>query len=287
MAARSRSQADGPTLFPMEEPGEVTQETQNLRDPKVPTSEPPGEDGSSVQFDLGSIQWFRQLLALPLERAVAEARQFQIERRQQPGEEGRHHTPLFWFVWPLKGHPELEHLGAKAAWVQVDAIVEGWPCKRRKTFDAWAHWLDLARVDAQAEFMGVWRGIRFLPGQAPLPIALEKAREMPLRLKPEILDQRPDGYAFFISVAGWLQVSMGEQNILLPCRRLAKNLGVSEMTISRYRRDALKDGYVRQIKEHVFRSRGESESTEFQFDLARFPGLRDEAAPRTDEVSGE
>jgi hypothetical protein len=76
-------------------------------------------------------------------------------------------------------------------------------------------------------------------------------------------------------------VIVGNQNITLPCENLAELMNVSAMTISRYRNWAVKDGYLRRVKEHKFSSRGQGNATEFRFDVSRWRCLDEKAQQGT------
>jgi hypothetical protein len=54
-------------------------------------------------------------------------------------------------------------------------------------------------------------------------------------------------------------------SFLLPCHKLAPVLACRPMTISRYRKKAIRDGYLKVVKTHSYRSDGKGEATEFQF----------------------
>jgi hypothetical protein len=187
--------------------------------------------------------------------------------------EGRDHgdpwqSPLFEFTWLAKGHLQMKNLTA----VQALQRVEAWLMNGRSGNRDQA-WLDKFCIvgveeaeDARAEFIDVWERIKFPPGCSPLETALERAKDC--RLQPP--DCRTDGYVEFISVAGHLQALRGANPILLPCHKLAELLGLSHMTIARYRAWAVKDGHLRITRVHRFDSR---EATEFRFDLSRYPSL--------------
>jgi hypothetical protein len=154
--------------------------------------------------------------------------------------------------------------------------------------DDWERWLDVSREDAHAEFYGAWDQVRFLPGRMPLESALEYADRLPLELNAETREGRPEGYQRFISIAGWLQVGMGDRNILLPVEDLAEALGVQPMTVSRYRKWAEEDGFLKQVKGHVYKGKGRGgKATEFRFKVGRFPILREAAQEGTAESFDE
>jgi hypothetical protein len=93
-------------------------------------------------------------------------------------------------------------------------------------------------------------------------------------LDPKNAPQYSDVFPKFISVAGWLQVVNGNRAIWLPEDRLEELLGVRKETIRRYKRAAIKEGYLRQVK-----GSAPGRPTGFRFDVRRFE-LLNEAAER-------
>jgi hypothetical protein len=141
----------------------------------------------------------------------------------------------------------------------------------------------VGRDDAEAEFLGAWDKIRYLPGYSPLRCALEHARHTTLRLKEEVAQKRPAGYPLFVTLAGWLQVGMGDRDILLPVEEVAELLHVQPVTVSRYRRWAVLDGYLKEVKPYEFRGKGRGgKATECRFDVSLFPCLRERAQDGTE-----
>jgi hypothetical protein len=82
-----------------------------------------------------------------------------------------------------------------------------------------------------------------------------------------------------VSLAGWLQVTMGDRPILFPCKKVAEVLGVSAMSVSRYRQLAIRDGHLRLVREH---SMGKQLATEFRFAVSRFSILEEKAQQGTE-----
>ncbi len=158
-------------------------------------------------------------------------------------------APLFWFVWLLRGHEDMRQYLDNPAnpW----KIVEKWltnstkMCREsgkappfRFNSDPWEAWFGVSRAEAKAEFLTVWKKSRFKPGHGPL------------------------------QQAGHLQVISGDSDIMLPCQKVGELLKVSKMTISRYRRFAIEDGYMAEMKPHSFRSKGSSDATQFRFNVS-------------------
>jgi hypothetical protein len=179
---------------------------------------------------------------------------------------------IFYFIQLVKAHPSVATVQGKTAFRRVDRAI------RQSRPSSWEHWLGVTRDDAEAAFIDAWDKIRYFPGRTPLGNAHEQSARSPLRLNKETKERRSDGYERFISLAGWLQVGMGDRPIMLPCREVGDLLSVQPMTISRYRKWAKEDGFLREVKGAKFGGRhGEGEATEFRFDTSRFPCLDNRA----------
>jgi hypothetical protein len=267
---------------------DVNQESQSTRtNQELPkkTTEPLREPASAVRPHVprSSKEIFRHELANGCPSSLSlEAYLIHVVEEQRGHESETWQSPLFYFIRILKAHPALSEATAKQAFQKVETIMKTWrhaiPKKPPSRPDDWLHWLEVTRDDAEAEFLGVWDKVRYLPGFSPLDNALEHAQRYPLQLAKENADRRPEGYQRFISIAGWLQVGMGDQNILLPVEDLGEILGVEPMTVTRYRRWAKEDGFLQEIKPYEFKGRMKSgRATEFRFDVSRFPILRERA----------
>ncbi len=205
----------------------------------------------------------------------------------QQGQRGGKSSPIFDFTRALRGHPELssfENKPAKAFALIEKHIRDTWGYSKHE--DPWLELFSHDKPDARAAFVEAWQEIRFHVGQDPLEQARDRARQMRLWIKPDTKDLRSideeeprseHDYEFFVSLAGWLQVSMGNRPIYLPCIAVGELMGVSPCTISRYRRWAVKDQYLRETKPHQFRSGGGGEATEFRFNVSLYPVLSDKA----------
>ncbi len=293
---------------------DVTHETQRLKRPSetqeiqrdparraadadsLPPIEDP-EDGYRRrirEYRSDRAQWFGKVVKQPFDRFMVDAYHFWRERS---ADEEEWKSVLFWFAWIIRGHTDMQRLlksPAKAI-SKVETVMRGWTqsikARREKppygsSSDPWMDWFGVDRYDARAEFVDVWQKARFLPGHSPLQQAFDEARRMRLLLSEEMRTIRAAApsserderdYEFFISLAGHLQVAVGDQPIKLPCDALAVTLGVSKMTISRYRRWAIADKFIAVVKEHTFRSKGRSDATEFRFDVRWYSALAEKA----------
>lgn len=248
-------------------------------------------------------EFFAELVELPFYDFAVKAYQHHWEMTRENA--GRWQGKLFWFVWLMRGHADMEkHLpNARAALKVIESLVKGWTkaAKAKQqtppfgfTGEAWRDWFGVATEDAHAEFTEVWTKSRFRPGHGPLEQAADMARRERLTMRDEVLnnpnrppeDKRSErNYSFFLSVAGHLQVIVGLDNIKLPCEAVSELLGISKDTVSRYRRWGMEDGYLELVKEHKFRgAKANNIATEFRFDVSNFKLLRELAVERDDEV---
>ena len=242
--------------------------------------------------------WFASVVALPFDDFLKKAWEFHHDQADTFPD---WHTDLFFFAWILRGHQAMAQYleRPKEALSLVERHLKAWSsaAKTRKqeppygfhAGDAWDDWFGIPTADARAEFVDVWSKSRFLPGHEPLVQASESAKRLRLVLPEDVAAKRPiaggrdeSDYEFFVSLAGHLQVVVGDQAIKLPCQKLSELVGVSKMTISRYRRWALEDGFLRLTRPHRFRAGGQGDATEFRFDVSRWKRLADRAQPGTE-----
>jgi hypothetical protein len=195
----------------------------------------------------------------------------------------RWQSPLFLFVRLAKAHPALRKLATAKAFAAINRVVETWRCR---TGERGWQYFDVGREDAQVEFLDAWDKVRYLPGRSPLQNALLLAKEKPLSLCKEVAARRSPEYPRFISLAGWLQVCVGDQPILLPVEDVGELLGITSMTVSRYRRMAVEDGLLKEIRPYEFCGKKKGgRATEFRFDVSLVPIL-EERAKQTPESPG-
>jgi hypothetical protein len=69
----------------------------------------------------------------------------------------------------------------------------------------------------------------------------------------------------FLNIARSLHRQLNGSPFMLPCHKLAPLLDCKPMTISRYRQKAIRDGHLKILKEHSFRSATKGDATEFEF----------------------
>lgn len=180
---------------------------------------------------------------------------------------GPYHTQLWSFTRSVKSHYP-EGTDPHCVFFEIEDEIEqrgGWAI-----LDT-----DLTDEELYFEFVCNWNAVRFRDGETPLGNAVAMADTHPLMpARASKSKDRLIGYARFISIAGWLQVAMGNCEILLPVDTLAPILGVSAMTVTRYRQTAIRDGYLKVVQEH---SHPKRRATEFLFDVTRFSVLHEKA----------
>jgi hypothetical protein len=177
-------------------------------------------------------------------------------------------SALWHYVRLLKVHPHLADLDAD------DAFDLTW-----EVADDLGGLEDLLGVgmdeeSIELEFLTCWDKIRFRPGLTPLENAAAQADSMPL-VPRRCRNGRNGLYARFVSIAGWLQVSMRDRNILLPIDLLAGILKCDRSRVSQLRQLACKDGFLEVIKKHLYKSGGTGRATEFRFDVSQFECLEE------------
>jgi len=194
-------------------------------------------------------------------------------------------SELWTFLRLVKAHPDLCHRPGSEAFRKVEAIMNGWLKRLGLKGDPWATYLGVTHGTAETEFDDAWDKIRFTPGLDAFGNALDQANVCPLELPWEHRQGRSEVYSRFISVAGWMQVIVGAKPILLPVRRLGELLDVTNMTISRLRTWAKKDGYIREVKKSEFsKATRKGRATEFVFRVACCESLRKKAQEGTEEL---
>lgn len=273
----------------------TSNETQEIQREK--TSPPAGSPSK------GRAAFFKQAVQLPLDDYMIQAYYYNRDNKHNVGWK----TSLFHFVWFMRGHPDLHqhHNNAAQAFKVADHYLSSWTkgMKTKKSSppygfnsDPWFDWFEVEKAEAKAEFYDVWQKSRYLPGHDPIEQAIIANRKNRLLIRDDIREKRPVSpsseaderdYEFFIGIAGHLQVAMGNEPIKLPCGKLSEALGLSAMTISRFRRWAIEDRYLTVSKAHKFRSKGVSEATEFFFDVSRYAKLKEKAQPGTIEAFHE
>ena len=240
-------QADGHTGYP------DSQETQDSQDIQRNTP----SSATSAEVRVSS----RTLWDLPL---------YQFLKHVVDELEGYDETypPAFFvFVRMCKGY-WLEGKTGESAFDEVEPVIRklgGWPPSFGDE--------EIDGEEAYTEFVTLWDKVRYRPDETPLTNAAAKAKAYPLSTRRSTEKRRLPGYNRFVSLAGWLQVSMGDKPIMLPCRACAEVLKTTPRMVSLWRQWAIEDEFLVVIKSHAYHPNGKSEATVFRFDVGRWTCL--------------
>ena len=151
------------------------------------------------------------IATLPLKAFVAKAGLISIDASECSD---TWKSPTWEFVRLCRTHPKLMSLTADQAFNKIPWSATGF------------------EDEEQLTFIAEWDRVRSLPGMSPLHWAANLARQHPL------LSTRKHLQTFneFVSLAGWLQVSVGVNNpIFSPTRKVAEILSLkSNATVRRY-----------------------------------------------------
>jgi len=253
--------------------------------------------GDSTLEEIRSI-FYRDLAArapssLSLEAHIVASHAHNLEKLESPA---RYRTPLWEFGRAMMPHPAIADISPDEALDVLEESFCGWvshlngsaPSSRRRKVLGGVDgvWLWLFRdlhlqrgvpaiasaEDGRVEFVNTLEVARFGAGADPLDCAFNLARRH--RLEPRVGTKRLNEYAMFVSIAGWLQNIMGDRPIGLPESRIGDMLKVESITISRYRKRAMRAGLLEKVEDHHFGGKpGLGRATTFRFDVSRFPVL--------------
>jgi hypothetical protein len=209
-----------------------------------------------------------------LTELILEALKSVPERSDESQSGAAYRTPLWDFARILRAHPRLEGLPPRKAFTAICDAVRGF-CNEGQ--EPWTDYLGFTEED-EYEFLTIWRKVKFPAGVDFLADAVSMADSEPL-----VFESHGDGkittYERFVSIAGYLQVSLGpDVNILLPCEKIAEILNVDPSRVSQLRQLAVADGYLVEVVPYRPPQTGRGRSTEFSFCLDRFPELQSPAS---------
>jgi hypothetical protein len=194
-------------------------------------------------------------------------------------------SPVYNFARACRAHPQLAKLHSKddpedaavAALDIVDRVVSSW----KPDGGAWQKYFGVAsEADARTEFLDAWVKARRALGPTAVQDAAMRAKAQPIILDAKLVKKRGGKeYIDFISLAGWLQVVVGDRNIELPEKLLGEHFGVAPRTIGRYRNWAIDDGFLKFMNPHKRPGPGGKggRATEFRFDVSRVDMLKNAA----------
>lgn len=202
-------------------------------------------EGRSLRVPTGELE--KWALSNYLMAAAYQAQHLHFQREKN---ELSWQTSAWDFGRFAKAHPDLFELSENEALQLVKDTIGG------KFWEAVLH-MDIA--DAEMAFDDIWVSCRAVPGYDPVTVAIMEAR------KAANDNEGPAGYQTFVHVARSLSRQLNGSPFMLPCHKLAPLLNCLPMTISRYRHKAIRDGHLKIVKEHTFRSTAKGEATEFEF----------------------
>ena len=191
----------------------------------------------------------------PQESGLAEvcirAAKSQIERWETEGywDHGGRYSAMFFFVRDLMGTKYLS--GITDPEVVMEKISRAFPRRHPEDMNYVWDLLGFGELDDPSmEFIETWDSIKFPAHLSPLVLAFNLAIENPL--SPVDGEKWTSAeFGRFISLAGWLQVVVGDEDIFLPVEQVGKYLKLSAMCISRHRSYAQKKGFLTLTEEHI------------------------------------
>lgn len=198
-------------------------------------------------IDENQIAWNnREYEKLSLETFVG----FAAAAAHKEAEEHPNRSAIWEFARFCKKHPVLADLSGESAFDLIP-------------------WEDTTFSDFETEqFITCYDTVLFAAGEGPVDLALREADDHPLRQTNRKIYDR------FVSMAGWLQHSVGDKAILLPQKLLAEKLKVPPSLISNMTNQAIKNGYLTCVKKAI----PKRQAALYRFDLKllpRFAGRHD------------
>jgi len=165
----------------------------------------------------------------------------------------------------------IRHVKGAAKELDPDAAYDAF-CEATDKYGGWPEYIPLSSTEDERrdKWCEKWDSVKFAIGETPLEMAYRKAIERPLTTERSKKRKRAS-YDRFVSLAAWLQKSVGQhQTILLPCRDVAEVMHTDKCMVSIWRKWAIQDGYLSVVKAHRM---GDGMATEFSFDLGRYPKM--------------
>lgn len=184
------------------------------------------------------------------------------------GNATRYQGPAFAFAAIVKGHPEMEHLSADQAADRITSILSAcFP----DVEDAWETLGDRDSFgnpkDPFADFLSAWSFIVEPRKGDRVDRALELSRKNPLDLGRSYAGAQWTRFREFLSLCFWLFHLTGGKPFFAPCHLFAEALGIDPASVSRYRGQAVKAGFLRETAPSV----GRMKATEFVFCMEKLP----------------
>lgn len=210
-------------------------------------------------------EFFDRYRGKPFAEYLSLAYDYALTRHLGPPDSEVYRTPLFELTYLLRGHREMRGLTTATAWDKVCSTADeaGLGGNGGEFYNAFDY--HDAEEDAKSEFADLWTGINFPAGSTPLSVAFDRSIRCPVELPAAVLERRLSAnYPKLVSVAAHLQELVGDGPILLPTTSMGLRgpLNCSEMSISRYRKWAVADGFLRPTKAA---NRAKLEAAEFRY----------------------
>lgn len=151
-------------------------------------------------------------------------------------------SPMFEFARCLRAEPSFAGLDADTALTRIQAVMQ------QSCDSTLAERLSI-HDDPEISFLVAWDQV-VAPGVFEHAVALAKSK--------------PAGSKFglFVAICAHLQELSGDVPIIVPVRKFAEVIGVSAVTISTYRKHAIRRGILKLVKKH---SREDRLATKFRF----------------------
>ena len=202
-----------------------------------------GEGRPRDHHDIEDREEKEEVLEVFIEKACRKSRKDAEETK----EAGRWKTSTWEFTRLCRTYPKLAGLTANQAYKCIP-------------------W-DYTDYDGDEILMFVteWDEVRVPTGKNPLLVALELSKQRPL-----ITDQRFKNYALFVSMCGYLQKQLGDNDIFLPVELLGHLIKVSPRIISNYRKIACKEKILVETQKWTRRL-----AARYRFNMDSFPELRE------------
>jgi hypothetical protein len=134
--------------------------------------------------------------------------------------------------------------------------------------------LHFPQSGGREEFIAIWLAMRYPTGSDPLKLAVEDATQAPVRLQ----GSTSRVYRAVISIAYHLQKRAGNRDIVLPQVRIARELNVSQRTVSSYIAVAIDRGLLIPKSSYDYANK---RAKRYRFRLSRFNYRGKERADRS------
>lgn len=170
------------------------------------------------------------------------------------------HSPMLHLARWVRAHPDAIRKTAGEAWKDLDRLSAQYDDEPDA---AWKKLFGVNAETAEVEFRSWWDKVRSLPTADPVEYALQLADARPVTI-PGMGDTRSKLYPRFVAACYYLQKNVGNACIFVPTAKFCELLGVSKMTVSRYRDWAVEDGFLKEVAPAVHRRAGKGLATSYR-----------------------